>query len=255
MRYGICCGFDMVGQVKEYGYDYMEGYASGVAAMDEKSYNDALESVKNSGIKCEAFNLLFPGDIKLIGEDATPDNTAEYIKRLFPKLKALGGEIVVFGSGAAKNIEDGCTYTKAAAQYDAVLDLLEEYGNKFDIVVTVEHLNKREANFITSIAEAFSFIEGKSYKHVKLLIDYYHMKMEGEDESIISRLSGELRHLHIADEAGRVFPFVASKEKYADFFDKVRKIGYNERVSIEAGTEDLFADAEMSAKLLLPMIS
>ena len=242
-------------RLADMGYSYFEPSISTIAQLSDTDFDKLCTDIAASPIGCEAVNGLFPAEVRLTGTKVDKAQITSHLNTTFERANALGAKIVVFGSGGAKNLEEGCTYDEAAKQYADVLQILEQYGAKYDGTITVEHLNKLEANFITSIKEMFGFLEGKNYKHVKMLIDYYHMKMENEDESIIAQLRGELCHLHIADEEGRTFPLEQSKDKYADFFKKVKAIGYNSRLSIEARTTNFFTDAAASAKLLLPLIS
>src|SRR5207245_8369450 len=58
-----------------------------------------------------------------------------------------------------------------------------------------------------------------------------------------SRAGGHIRHLHVANPEGRVFPRKADEYDYAPFFAALRTIGYDKRISVEASTQNLTADA------------
>ena len=70
------------------------------------------------------------------------------------------------------------------------------------------------------------------------MIDFYHLASEHEDPSIIQRASAHIRHLHMANPTGRVFPRKWEEFDYAPFFAALQKIGYDKRISVEASTPD-----------------
>src|SRR5262249_11510739 len=84
----------------------------------------------------------------------------------------------------------------------------------------------------------------------QLMIDFYHLSSEHEDPSIVSRAKDRLRHLHMANPTGRVFPLAWEEFDYRPFFAQLRQAGYNRRISVEASTKDLTADAPRAIALL-----
>lgn len=259
MKLGCCiglkdCNTDTLNNLNNMGYAYIETSIGAVSALSEGEFDAICESISKSSLKCEVCNGLFPANLRLTGEDVNDDAIRRYLDIAFARTARLGAQILVFGSSAAKNIPEGFAHDQAVRQYLNVLSILNEYSQRYDIVVVIEHLNRKEANFVTTIREAFEFMKQSDLPGIKMLIDYYHMKMEDEDESIIAELGSDLRHIHIADKDGRVFPFEASSALYREFFDKIRQIGYDARVSIEAGTKDLLTDAAMSSAVLHRLI-
>ena len=85
----------------------------------------------------------------------------------------------------------------------------------------------------------------------QLMIDFYHLASEQEDPAIVARAPSEhIRHLHMANPQGRVFPLRWDEFDYAPFFANLRKIGYDKRISVEASTKDFAADAPLAIALL-----
>ena len=71
--------------------------------------------------------------------------------------------------------------------------------------------------------------------------DYYHMKMEEEDISILGTVGSCLRHIHMADQVGRTVP-VEPKTEYEIFFRALHKIGYDGTISIEGYSKNRDSD-------------
>jgi sugar phosphate isomerase/epimerase len=54
----------------------------------------------------------------------------------------------------------------------------------------------------------------------------------------------------MANPQGRVFPRALDEYDYAPFFAALRSIGYDKRISVEASTMDLAADAPLAIAML-----
>ena len=69
MRIGLCGPISQIDEIAKIGFDYIEPTVVSVVQMDSTEYKEALKKAKEAGIGCEVFNVLFPGDIRLIGPD------------------------------------------------------------------------------------------------------------------------------------------------------------------------------------------
>jgi sugar phosphate isomerase/epimerase len=166
----------------------------------------------------------------------------------------MGAMIIVLGSAGAKNIPPGFPYEQALEQFKELLIQVDEVVEPLGIAVVLEPLNKKESNFITTTSEGLKLVQDLSLDNIKLLIDYYHLRMEDEDFAVINEAGPNLRHLHIASKEGRLFPKPGDGENYGLFFARLKAIGYDGRVSVEAHSQDLAADGAASLKLLRSLI-
>jgi sugar phosphate isomerase/epimerase len=82
--------------------------------------------------------------------------------------------------------------------------------------VLVERL-RQESNIINTAGEGFELVKAISDPNFELLIDFYHLASEKEDPAIILRAREHIRHLHMANPQGRVFPLKWEFD-YAPFF-------------------------------------
>ena len=258
MKIGCCIdpalwGGDMLAylkQLKEIGYDFIELPIIKMIQMGEGELENVCKNLQSSPIGCECCNVLFPADVRITGDEVDYQSIGTYVDKALGVAARLGARIVVFGSAAAKNIPEGFAYEKAALQYFLVLDIFYVCGLKYYIIIAVEHLNKNEANFVTTIKEAYDFVKEVNLSNIKILVDYFHMKMENEDEEILLELKDDLVHVHIAENITRAYPVEASREQYKSFSSKLKAIGYCGRVSIEATSQDILADATNSLPLI-----
>ncbi len=67
MKIGICTPIENIKKMEEIGFDYIEPQIVSLNKMNDSEFFHFKNIVDNSNIKCEAFNVLFPGEIKLTG--------------------------------------------------------------------------------------------------------------------------------------------------------------------------------------------
>jgi len=259
IKIGCCLNMNAAGDPKigaehiplfaELGFDYAELPLAQVMDLPDDRFRTLLDTII-TGIPVESCNNFFPATIRLTGVDSNPDAAVEYAKAAFDKAAAMGVKVIVFGSSGAKNIPPGFPYESAWVQLQRLLYKLDKTIKPYGITIVMEPLNKKESNLITIAAEGLSLVEELKLDNVKLLIDYYHMRMENEDPDIIIKAGKNLRHTHIARKEGRIFPKPGDGENYGAFFTRLKTIGYDHRVSIEANSKDLKTDAEASLKYL-----
>ena len=61
-----------------------------------------------------------------------------------------------------------------------------------------------------------------AHPNFELLVDFYHLASEQEDPKIMVEAKDHLRHLHMANPQGRVFPLTWDEFDYAPFFATLR---------------------------------
>lgn len=263
IKIGCCLNMNAVGEDKtgreaiplfaELGYDYIELPLAQVMELSEECFKDLLDTIKMSGIPLEACNNFFPAHVRLTGADAVLSTALEYAKAAAEQAAKMGAKIIVLGSAGAKNIPAGFPYEKAQDQLKNLLTELQDIVQPHGITVVLEPLNKKESNFINTAEEALILSRELALPNIKVLVDYYHMRMENEDPKIIQKAGSDLRHIHIASAEGRLFPNSADGEDYKNFFALLNSVHYDSRISVEAYSKNLAADGAASLKLLRSM--
>jgi len=118
------------------------------------------------------------------------------------------------------------------------------------ITVAIEPLRHQETNIINSAGEGLDLVNAIGDENFQLMVDFYHLASEQEDPAIVIRAGAHIRHLHMANPEGRVFPRKWEEYNYAPFFAALKQIGYDRRISVEASTKDLPAEAPVAIALL-----
>jgi sugar phosphate isomerase/epimerase len=247
---GYCTSLANLAAAKSAGFDYVELGTTEITALSDADFELAIRRIAEVGLPTPAANLFLPATLKVTGPDVNREQQMAYVRKAFDRLSRIGTEVVVFGSGGARRVPDG--FPKGEA-----FDQLVDFGRRIapearsrGITVAVEPLRRAETNIINSAAEGLQLVEAVHDPAFQLMIDFFHLASEGEDPAIVERASNHLRHLHMANPNGRVFPLAWNEYAYASFFAKLRGVGYAGRISVEASSADFARDAPRAIALL-----
>ncbi len=250
VKVGYCTGLKNVEAAKAAGFDYVELSATEIASLSDDDFAAAAARLKSLGIATPAANLFLPATLKVTGPDVHPDQQLQHVRKALTRLAALGTQVVVFGSGGARRVPDGFPKEEAFRQ-------LVDFGRRAarearanGITLTIEPLRKQETNIINTAAEGLDLVNAVGDPNFQLMIDFYHLASEHEDPAIVLKAKDHIRHLHVANPQGRVFPQAWEEFDYAPFFANLRAIGYDKRISVEASTNDLAAQGPQAIALL-----
>jgi len=246
MKFGCCVSLNDIQTAQDAGYDYIE---LPVGTVKPESPNTEFEPIReliqSYDIKPEAWNCLLPGDIKVVGPEVDMYRIERYLRTAFERIEELEGEIVVFGSGAARNIPDGFSIDEAKEQLVEFVTLAGRVAGTYGITIAIEPLNKRETNIINSVIEGLEIVQAADHPFVKLLADLYHIQEENEPLQHILDAGNEIVHVHTAD-TGRLYPGSGNYPN-KEFMQALKHVGYNDRISAECGWQDDFQTNSVKA--------
>jgi sugar phosphate isomerase/epimerase len=250
VQIGYCTSYKNLAAAKAAGFDYVELGTSEIAALSAADFDTAARDAAAVGLPTPAANLFLPATLKVTGPDVDRDRQTAYVTKALDRLSQLGVHTVVFGSGGARRVPDGFAKDEAFGQ-------LVDFGRRAaalardrHITIAIEPLRREETNIINSAAEGLELVNAIGDPGFQLMIDFYHLTSEHEDPAIVVRARDHLRHLHMANPNGRVFPLAWTEFAYEPFFANLRAIGYDQRISVEASTKDLQGDAPRAISLL-----
>jgi sugar phosphate isomerase/epimerase len=256
MRFGCCVGTrEQIDILARAGYDFCELPAAAVHPFeDDAAALPALRELEQAPLRAEAFNVLVPPQLPLVGPNVDAEALRTYLGRAFARMVRLGAQVVVLGSGGARRIPDGLPRNQALEQLAGSLALVLDEANRAGITVALEHLNRKETNVFNSVVESQQFIEQEHTPDtdpeesetlagdgMRLLVDLHHLELEHEPLEHVIDAGGLIAHVHVAD-GGRRAPGVGGYD-YTGFMTVLHKVGYNRRISAECSWEDLAAQA------------
>lgn len=265
MRFGCCLnmvsseadkgtGINFIETLSDIGYDYAELPLAEMAALSEEEFCSLKRRIDKTGIRCEVCNNFFPKTIRLTGENVNYTEILAYVEMALKRAQSLGVEYVVFGSGPAKNVPDNFPMDKGYEQVVELLKMVAPVAEKYGITIVIEPLRKAECNLINSFQEGCELAGKVDRKNVKVLVDYYHLSVEKEPvENVADEGMAYLRHVHLANPDGRIYPREEKESEYGSFFDALKKAEYNSRISCEAYSQDFENDAREALEFLKKM--
>jgi D-psicose/D-tagatose/L-ribulose 3-epimerase len=250
-------GVEHVEMLKEVGYDYIELPLAQMVELSDEEFTIFEERIRSSGIKCEVCNNFFPAHIRLTGNEVNKEVISNYIEVALGRACQLGVSVIVFGSSGAKNVPQGFSKDKAWEQIVELLQYVDSQVKQQGITIAIEPLNRLESNIVNTAAEGLKLVKEVDRENIKLLVDYYHLTMENENQAIVLEAGHQLGHVHFACPISRVYPNESDDlvVEYSIFINNLKKIGYEGRISIEAFTQDLRNDAIKALALMKKQVN
>lgn len=255
MRIGICTApnKENIEKIKACGADYIEVGFRDIANISPEDAKEIRKAFDAAGIGISAANCMLAGDLPIVVENPQLDLLAERLDKSFAIASILGIEVVVLGSGGARDIREGSTKEETTARFIKVTkEFLAPYFEKYNMTCVIEPLC--DSTLINTLAEGYEVVEAVGSPKIQLLGDLFHMDKENDSVDEILKYKDCLKHTHIANEKGnRCFPAPGdgNEAHYKDFFEALRKIDYQGRVSIEANAQgELFETATAAISLL-----
>lgn len=249
MKFGICTGLENAGLLKSLGYDYIELNLSALAAMDDTTFSACRAALREAELPAETANVFFPGEIHLTGPEVDEDRISDYTERALSRAALLGIQVAVLGSSRSRNIPEGFDPSLGYRQFLQALRICGDIGQKYGILIAIEPLHFPESNLINRVSDGLRAASELGHPNVKILADLWHMYCEAESFDVIGNSSGEIVHMHIASPERR-YPWNGDGTDYDSLRLALKKCAYRGRISIEAGTDDLAADARRSLDFL-----
>lgn len=249
MRLGCCGGIDNIEQVRDAGFDFLEVGVQPVLRGDDSDadWRAAAPDPDKLPLPIEAANSLLPVAHPVVGPQRDMDALRTYMGRVAERAARIGIQRLVFGSGKARVRPEGVSAGEAMDQLAEFCRMAGDLCHQHGVTLVIEHLHQGETNTINSLADELTLVERANHPGVQALVDSFHYGLENETDEAIIKLGDYIRHVHVAEPVDRLQPGAhGTSEKAFDFesfFCSLRKVGYDERVSIEAKWNTSIAEA------------
>lgn len=261
MRFGCCLnmvaagldgtGIEKIEQLAKAGYDYVELPLAEITTLSDIEFDALNKRVSQSGIRCDVCNNFFPKTMRLTGPEVDNGRNHAFVERALGRAAALGAVYVVFGSGGAKNVPVGFPLAKGYRQVVELLRTVSPLARRYGITVVIEPLRKAECNLINNFSEGCLLAADVDCENVRVLIDYFHHSEEHETVEALARHGRRfLRHVHFAHGEERVYPKTLDEAGSLPFFNALKGLGYDARISVEAYSSRFEEDAALALQFL-----
>jgi sugar phosphate isomerase/epimerase len=233
------------------GYTFVEENAREflVPSDPDSVFAQNIARLKESKLPLEACNTFLPGNLKCVGPSPAHDEILKFAETAFRRSKQAGIKTIVLGSGGARKIPEGFSYEEATLQFITLCKKLAPVARKYDVIISLEPLNKKECNFINSLSEAGEIAKAVNDASFRLCVDIYHMLMENESPDDILKYGDLLYHAHIAEKTDRSAPGV-NNENFIPYFRALKEVNYKGRLTIECNWKNLGDQASLAKSYL-----
>lgn len=251
MKFGVCIDIDQADHAYKAGFEYLEcTIASLKPEENDQSFKETLIKYQNSPLPVEAFNILLPGDLKVVGDKVDYARIHRFLEKALERVKKIGGETIVFGSGKARTLPEGCSREKGVEQILQFLHIIADYAEPLDITIVIEPLYQTASNTINSLPEAVGMAQMVNRKSIQVLADFFHMVEENDSLDNIVGYREYIRHIHTSDNYK---PPGGGQYPYPMFVDCISRAGYEGRISIECVWNDFANEAAASLNFVRKM--
>jgi D-psicose/D-tagatose/L-ribulose 3-epimerase len=235
------------------GFDAVEPALSRLASLPDAELAALRTRLAAAGLAVRSANWFLPPDLAVTGPAVDDERVQRYLDRAIPVARDFGVRTIVFGSPKSRSFPDGFPRERAHAQLVAFLRrcdaTIAAHGG--GIVVGIEALRRPETNLVNTLAEATALAREVDRRHVRGIVDFYHLAYEGEDVAQVLAARDWIVHVQLAEPNARAFPSGdAAAAPYAAWFAALRAIDYRGVISIEAESRDVRGDAERALALL-----
>ena len=245
MRIGICSPFEFgtgeADSIRRFeaiaaaGFDYLETQLAPLVELSEDEFRRFTRRLDMIRLPCRASLLLFPRNTVLVGKEVDMAFLREFTGRASERAASLGCELIVFGHGKNRSYSDPVSKEEALSDMTKILTMASEVTGMYGIRIAIEPLNRGETNIFNTYAEAIDIVRKVGDPYLGALCDWYHARLENQPPKEMKIMPEKLFHLHIAYPEGRTVPSAKDDmAMYAPFFNVIREMGYNNKISIEA---------------------
>ena len=234
MQLGCCDSKDRLDIIQEAGFDYIEpGVPVLRTDLSDEDFAPIRERFQNASVKPEAFNLFVPADLKITGESVDTSALMRRVEIATKRAADLGGEIIVFGSGGARNVPQGFSRTRAYEQLGFFCAMAADVASQSNITIVIEPLTSTICNLITSVAEGADLVAQVAHPNLALLADLYHMETDLEPWANILENALMIKHIHLPVPSIDILTTEGPDFSHERYITTLKQAGYDGRISIE----------------------
>ncbi len=251
MKFGVCCVPDNFVPAKKAGLDYAEISMAYLHGKSDAELREIKQKAAENGLYIDGFNGFFGSGISLYNDAL--ETVLDYSKVNFETANILDGQYCVLGCGWLRKTPEGKDKAETEKRFAYILSQIAELAGAYGVELILEPLCKEETDIINTFEEGLRLCRAADIKSLGCLVDFYHFYKNGEDLSVFDDLrEGEPRHVHLARaNDDRAAPGQEDRETLQKWAEKLKKAGYDRRISLECRwSADFESDLITAASLL-----
>lgn len=233
MLLGYSAPTSQLAVITEAGFDYAE-----IPAYELLSYSTAAEfaafksKLARASLPIKVINCLFPAQMKITGREVDLLEIRRHLETVFSRAAELDAEIIVFGSGAARQTPADFSGSAAWRQLIVMLTLAATLAEENGLVIAIEPLRRAECNLLNRLDEALILTREINHPACRVLVDSYHLQQEGESFDSVPAAGEMLRHVHV-DMPDLLVAATGESCPVVKFLQQLAQTNYRDSVTIE----------------------
>ncbi len=241
-----CCGHtDSYLAISRMGYDYVELSAQQIMELTDEEFSKFLKLYKETGLPCWGFNEYCTAEFPLVGPGSNNDACLAYAQKVCERGNALGIRTIGIGAPAARILPEGYGKERGDADITRFLRHICHIAEEYDITILLEAVHKYLCNYLNYTSEVLELVQTLDIPNLKIVLDYYHAEIMGEDLYALSYAIPYTRHLHIAANLPmytRGFMRKQDIPKMHKLMMDALRSGYDGGISVEAVRGAVYQD-------------
>ena len=246
MKLAVCNEFfedwkieDVFNYAAEIGCDGVEiapfTLAESVTQISAKQRSDIRKAAEKAGVEIVGLHWLLaspPGLYLTHPDKAIRDKTEDYIKALINFCGDLGGQVMIHGSPAQRNIQKGWNREECWKYAVDVFSNCTAEMQQNNITYCIEALTGKETNILNSISEALKMVADVGHPNFQTMVDTKAAAAENKPHvDVIAEAGKAMRHVHVNDPNLRGPGF--GDLQFASILRALKDRHYNGYVSVE----------------------
>lgn len=237
MEFGCCASIGEISAVSNAGYSFVELRGKEIFALSDGEFAHLQRQLDKLALPCRGFNAYCPPEIVIAGPGYDRQAARSYARVLAQRGAALQIRQVGIGSPFSRRLPKDYDSALAFAQ---VRDFLADTAECFapaNIRVGMEPLARSFCNCVNLCNEAIRLTDALPGCHIGLILDFYNMEQNGEDDRELDSLAPLILHVHVSDDEQDVYRrSMLHPSRYAvhqERLERLRRAGYDGTLSVE----------------------
>ncbi len=246
MKLAVCNEFfedwkieDVFNYAAEIGCDGVElapfTLAESVVEISAKQRSDIRKAAEKAGVEIVGLHWLLaspPGLYLTHPDKAIRDKTEDYIKALINFCGDLGGQIMIHGSPAQRNIQKGWDREECWKHAVDIFSSCTSEMEQNNVTYCIEALTGKETNILNSISEALKMVADVAHPNFQTMVDTKAAAAENKPHvDVIAEAGKAMRHVHVNDPNLRGPGF--GDLQFASILRALKDRHYNGYISVE----------------------
>ncbi len=245
IQIGCCALTSQYDLVKRMGYDYIELSGTQLMSLSDDEFAEFSRAYDPEVLPCRGFNAYCSGEYPIVGPGSGTEAVRRYAEKICARGAVLGIKSIGIGAPLARRLPEGYPKEKADEEMESFLRMICEIARPYGITILLEAVHRYMCDYLLYTSEAVEMVRKLDIPNLKMVLDYYHAMVMGEDLHNFGYAFPYVRHLHISTDLenhSRGYIMDADVPMLQALLKEAGAAGYEGGISIEADLKLLERD-------------